>query len=452
MSEIPNAAAGRRKHRQPAGLAIVSAMEACVSFSLYGTQSLLGLYLAHHLLQPPVAAHVLGLGAARAAVEALYGPLVGQAFASALLGMYFACVFATPILGGLLADCLLGRSRTILLGGVIAMLGDVLLAADATGLLALPCLLIGLGCLGNLKAQTGALYQADDPRRAEGYQIFMLAVSAAVILAPLVCGGLGERVGWRWGFLAAAAGQGAGLLTYLAGRDLLPPDMPKTASRRARMGASAARTDVAEAGRVALLLLLLPVMALASVGNMEIYNGYLFWAQAHYALDVAGVAMPVSWLISLDAGFGVLTLLGSLAGWRWWRRNHPEPGEIGKMTLGAGLMAVAPLVLAAASALAGTRRIGLGWAVVFHLLNDAGFSNFYAVGLALYARMAPAGLRGTLVSAFALQLFLSNLLVGRLAASLSRLGSVRFWLLHAALAGLAAAALLACARLFRPSF
>ncbi len=93
------------------------------------------------------------------------------------------------------------------------------------------------------------------------------------------------------------------------------------------------------------------------------------------------------------------------------------------MTIGAFIAAVAPLI--ARARLRRTRRrpgekIGLGWALSFHILNDIGFVNIYPIGLALYSRAAPKAVGATMMSAFLLSLFLAGLIVAKLATLLGR--------------------------------
>ena len=105
------------------------------------------------------------------------------------------------------------------------------MAFEASFLIALACLLLGVGCFkGNIAAQVGELYAPGDMRRASAFQIFMLAVQIAVIVAPIVCGTLGEKVAWHWGFGAAGVGMVIGLAVYLAGRRWLPPEPARGAA------------------------------------------------------------------------------------------------------------------------------------------------------------------------------------------------------------------------------
>ncbi|MEI9932071.1 MAG: MFS transporter [Rhizomicrobium sp.] len=132
---------------------------------------------------------------------------------------------ARPILGGLLADRVLGRTRTVILGASLMAAGQFFMMTDETFLIAISCLLVGVGCFkGNIASQVGDLYTQDDPRRADGFQIYFLGIQIAVIVAPFVCSSLGEKVDWRLGFGAAGIAMIFGLITYLSGRKNYPPE------------------------------------------------------------------------------------------------------------------------------------------------------------------------------------------------------------------------------------
>jgi POT family proton-dependent oligopeptide transporter len=448
---LQNTGAASRSDRaflgHPRGLAYLAATEGWITFSYYGMQSLLILYMTGQLLKPAHIGHVWGFGPFRTLIGALYGATGGQPLAAGIMGLYSALIYATPILGGLVADRLLGRTRTIVLGCVLMTLGHFLMAFDATFLIALACLIAGTGCAGALKAQVGGLYDVGDMRRSDAFQIYTLAVQLSVIVAPLVCGTLGEKIAWHWGFGAAGIGMAVGLLVYGSGRRWLPAD-PGAASAAA--GAHRPRMSARDWRTVGVLALLAPVLAVTAVGNMEIFNGYLVWGKANYQLSFFGQTIPVSWLLSLDALVSTVTLLATVAFWRWWAARAREPDEIVKMAIGAAISALAPLILAAASLqAAGGHKVGLPWGVAFHVVNDLGFANLYGIGLALYSRAAPPAAGATVVNAYMLNLFLSNLLVGWLAGLLSKMSAVNFWLMHAGLVAAGAVALFIFARVFR---
>lgn len=431
---------GRRLFGHPAGLWYLAFTEAWERFSYYGMQTLLVLYMVRQLLQPGHIESIAGFAGFRAALEAVYGPLSIQALASAIFGVYTGLVYLTPVLGGLVADRWLGRTRTILLGGSLMTVGHFLMAFDVSFLGALLCLAIGAGCFkGNIAVQVGALYAPEDNARADAFQIFYLGISAGVIASPLVCGTLGEVYGWHYGFAAAGVGMAVGLAIYLAGARHLPAE-PKIAVRTKaeRQPLSAADWRV-----LALLLAMLPVLSLALLGNQQIFNAYMIWAQASYDFTLFGRTMPTSWLITFDAAASVVMLALSVLFWRVWSRRFTEPIEITKLVIGAVVTMVAFLLLGAAAQSTDGGKISLWWAVAFHIINSVGFAHLVPVALALYVRMAPQAVGATIVGIFYLHLFVANNLVGWVGTRLETMSADRFWLLHAFVVGVSALILLA---------
>ncbi|MBV8537142.1 MAG: MFS transporter, partial [Alphaproteobacteria bacterium] len=122
----------------PRGLVFLFTTEMWERFSYYGMRSLLTFYMVKYLLQPGVAEHVVGLGALKHALEAISGPLDVQPLASLIYGWcYTAPVYLTPILGGLLADRVLGQRRTVIIGASLMAAGHFLMASESMFLLAL---------------------------------------------------------------------------------------------------------------------------------------------------------------------------------------------------------------------------------------------------------------------------------------------------------------------------
>jgi POT family proton-dependent oligopeptide transporter len=428
----------------PSGLGWLSGSEFWERFSYYGMQTLLVLYMTHYLLQPGHVEHIWGFVPFRGMIESFYGPLSPAAMASVIYGLYAGLVYLTPLGGGLLADRLTGRTAAVTLGALLMAAGHFLMAFEVSFLVALLCLLIGVGCFkGNIAAQVGDLYAEDDPRRADAFQIYYLAIQIAVIISPLVCSTLGETVGWHWGFGAAGVGMLIGLAIYLIGRPALPKERRRGGEKIARPPLTAR-----DMRAVVLLSLLIVPLAVALIGNQEMFNAYLIWAQAHFQTHFFGMNMPIGWIISLDAIISTATIAGSVMFWRWYGTRWAEPDEITKVTIGVGISALAPLTLAAASMVVAAtgRPVSLGWALAFHLLNDIGFSNVLPVALALYTRAAPKGLEGLMIAVYYLQFFLGNMLVGYVGSLYEAMAPANFWLLHVALMLLAGAVLLAVRR------
>jgi POT family proton-dependent oligopeptide transporter len=409
-------------------------------------QTLLVLYMVRQLLLPGHIEHILGFAPFRAAVERMHsGPLSNIALSSAIFGLYTGLVYLTPIAGGFVADRWLGRTRTITIGALLMAAGNFLMAFDAPFLIALLCLLVGVGCFkGNLASQIGALYAPSDLRRADAFQIYYLFINGAVIVAPLIAGTLGEVYGWGYGFGAAGVGMLIGLVIYLTGRRWLPPEPVRVES--------AARPDLTrnERNAVIVLVLLLPVLAIGAVGNQQIFNAYMLWVPSNVNLVFFGRTMPTTWLITVDSVTSVSCLVAALAFWRLWSRHFKEPSEAIKITIGLGLSAVALLALAGAAMVSSTgHKAGPGWVLAFEVFNSIGFANVFPVGLAMYARASPKPLAGTMMGIYLLHLFLGNNLVGWLGGLLDRMPGTQFWLLHAALVGTAGVIMLISSRLAR---
>ncbi len=417
----------------PRGLAYLAFTEAWERFSYYGMQTLLVLYMVHQLLLPGHVENIAGFAPFRALLEHGH-PMSNQALASAVFGLYAGLVYFTPAFGGLLADRVLGRTRTIILGACLMALGHFLMAFDQSFLVALVCLMLGTGCFkGNIATQVGHLYSETDNRRADAFQIFYLGINAGVIVAPFVVGTLAEKVAWHWGFGAAGVGMIVSLIIYLSGRRYLPADLP-----RATAAEVAARPPLSRRDRHAtvLLIAMLPVLSASVVGNQEIFNAYLVWAERSADLRLFGHQILTEWLISVDSIVSVATIGLMVVFWRWWATRWTEPDELGKIIIGClfGAVGVGGLALGVAMTPAGA-KVGFGWLLAFHLFNDIGFANVLPVGLALYARAAPRAIAGSIVGVYYLHLFAGNLFVGWLGGQLEKMPAVQFWLIHAALVG-----------------
>jgi POT family proton-dependent oligopeptide transporter len=422
----------------PRGLGYIAFTEAWERFSYYGMQSLLILYMVHQLLHPGHIEHIAGFASFRHFLETLYGgPLATQPLASAIFGLYTGLVYLTPIGGGFLADRLLGRTRTITIGALLMAAGQFLIAFDVTFLVALTCLLIGVGCFkGNLASQVGALYATGDNRRADAFQIYYIFINAGVIISPLIAGTLGEIYGWHYGFGAAGIGMLIGLAIYLSGRKWLPPDSPVVESKEK---AAKPRLTHREKMAIVALLLLLPVLTIAIIGNQQIFNAYLVWAERNVNLIFFGKKMPTTWLVTLDSIVSVSFLAGTVVFWRLWAKKFSEPPEITKIGIGS-LVAVTGFISLATGAAIGASsgtKVSIGWLITFHVLNSIGFANIFPVSLALYARVAPAALSATIIGIYYLAFFAANNLVGTIGGLLEKMPATQFWLLHSALCGTA---------------
>ena len=180
----------------PSGLYVLFGAEAWERFSYYGMRALLVLYLTQHLKVP-------------------------REQALEIYGLYTGLVYLTPLLGGFLADKVLGRRKAVLIGGIIMALGQVFLMFPATLTLALGLLVAGNGFFKpNISTMVGGLYREGDTRRDGAFTIFYMGINLGALYSPIICGNLGQSqmFGWAWGFGSAAVGMGLGLFQFVYGQ------------------------------------------------------------------------------------------------------------------------------------------------------------------------------------------------------------------------------------------
>jgi proton-dependent oligopeptide transporter, POT family len=455
----------------PKGLGYLAFVEGCERFSYYSMQTLLVLYMTKYLLLPERMDGVLGL---RWAQAALYGGQQGQPLASAIFGDYSSLVYLTPIAGGLIADRWLGRRATLILGAVVMAIGHFLMAFEGAFLFALISLIVGVGLFkGNIASQVGELYGPKDLRRAMAFQIFYIAINVSVIIAPLISGTLGEKVGWHYGFGTAGIVMVAGLLLYLKAGPWLPKEDRAVQAKASADGVNGTRLLIFAAialavlillgrmvpaigamgisGQVGLsvalgllagvapndrprliaLLLLIPILAMAMLTNQEIFNAYLVWADEQFQLTFFGTTLPTSYMITIDAALSFSMLAAVALYWKWRSTKGAwEPDEIGKMIIGSLFVIAGGLCLWFAAVTQGSGKIGLFWPVMFHLLNSIGFSHIMPVSLALFTKVAPRAIVATVVGIYYLAFFTANKTVGIIGGWYSTMDTPSFWLVH----------------------
>ncbi len=193
----PEKDVGDQPQGHPPGLYVLFGAEAWERFSYYGMRALLTLYLVNRM------------GYERGHALEVYG-------------LYTGLVYLTPLLGGYLADKMLGRRKAVLIGGALMALGQIFLMFPATLTLALGFLIAGNGFFKpNISTMVGGLYREGDTRRDGAFTIFYMGINLGALASPLVCGNLGERVGWAFGFGSAALGMGLGLWQFIWGQKKL---------------------------------------------------------------------------------------------------------------------------------------------------------------------------------------------------------------------------------------
>ena len=408
-STLPSAN-GRTWFGQPPGLTVLFLTETWERFSFYGMSALLIYYMTKQL-------HF------------------SQADASLVFGLYSGGVFLTPILGGYIADRWLGKRRAILIGGAVMALGHFSLAWEAQFYAGLALICLGNGLfLPNLPSQIGDLYGDDDPRRGGAYNVYYVGVNLGGLLAPLVCGTLGEVYGWHWGFGAAGVGMCIGLAVYVLGRRHLPVERAVPVVSKAK-----ATEPLKTSAFLPLLLVGLTVMIFRSA-YAQSGNTVALWVDRAVDLQVFGFQVPATWVQSLNPLFVFLFTPLLIGHWRRAAQRKREPAPLAKMALGAAGVALSYLLLAAV-ALGGT-HVSAAWLLLFFVVYTLAELYILPVGLGLFARAAPRGMGATVIAAWFLAAFGGNLLSGVVGRWWEPLGPAGFFALLAGLAGVAALGLL----------
>ena len=420
----------------PRGLTYLFTTEMWERFSYYGMRSLLILYMVKYILLPGHAEQVLGYATLRDTLEFVFGPLALQPLASQIYGLYTAFVYLTPIFGGLLADRLLGQRRTVIIGAVLMALGHFMMAFESLFLVALLTLILGNGAFKpNISTQVGGLYAQDDHRRDRAYSIFYVGINIGAFFSPLVCGTLGESIGWGYGFGAAGVGMVIALITYFFGLRVLPPDARTTsvqASREPRRFTSQERRAV-----IALLFLCIP-MTCFWAGYEQQGNTIALWADEFtdrsIDLGIWSGLIPTTWFQAFNPFmiFAFTPLV--LALWRRQARRGSEPSTVAKIAYGCFGLAIANLIMAAAAWHTGDGGTASWlWLFAYFVVITLGELYLSPVGLSLVTKVAPSTHLSLLMGVWLATSFLGNFVAGWLGSYWSGMAKPSFFLMIAAI-------------------
>jgi POT family proton-dependent oligopeptide transporter len=423
----------------PRALTFLFATEMWERFSYYGMRSLLVLYMVNYLLKPGRMEGVIGLAALRRLLEAPFGPLDVQPLASLIYGLYSGLVYLTPIMGGLLADRVLGHRRTVVIGALLMAVGHFMMAFEPLLLFALLALILGNGAFKpNMSAQVGDLYAPGDARRDRAYSIFYVGINLGALAAPLVCGTLGEKVGWHFGFAAAGIGMLIGLATYLYASPMLPPDRITPVTESVPLSRDARRT------LGALLVLFVPTTLFWATYEQQ-GNTIALWADTYTdrTIHLLGwsATIPTTWFQSFNPMMIVAFTPLVVGLWSWQARRASEPTTLTKMALGCFGVALAYLIMAAAAWHAGGAKATWLWLLAYFVVLTFGELYLSPIGLSLVSKVAPRHIVSMMMGVWLATSFAGGFLAGWLGSLWSRMDKVQFFLMVAAIVALAGIAI-----------
>ncbi len=433
----------------PPALPFLFATEMWERFSFYGMRALLILYMVKYAFQPDNAGTVTGLAALKHGLEAMFGPLDIQPLASQVYGLYGGLVYLTPVLGGFLADRVLGQRRTVIIGASLMAIGHFMMAFEHLLLFALAFLILGNGAFKpNMSAQVGELYSPGDPRRDRAYSIFYVGINLGAFLAPLVCGTLGERAGWHYGFAAAGVGMLIGLATYLYVSPRLPPDRLLTQHAREKqpLGPDGRRAITA------LLILFVPVSLFWATYEQQ-GNTIALWADEHTDRTINLLfwsgEIPTTWFQSFNPLMIFAFTPFVVALWARQARHGREPSTLTKMALGCFGSALANAIMAAVALYSGPDKASWLWLAAYFVVLTIGELYLSPIGLSLVSKIAPAGHVAMMMGIWLATIFAGNFLAGYLGSLWSSMHKPAFFAMVAAIAFVAGVTIFAFNRPLR---
>jgi proton-dependent oligopeptide transporter, POT family len=424
----------------PRGLTFLFTTEMWERFSYYGMRAILVLYLTNFLLLPGPSQHVLGYHEIKHFFESLLGhPLGVQPFSSIIYGNYTAFVYLTPFFGGIIADRWLGQRYSVIIGGVTMAIAEFVLMSPNLLFLGLLLLIIGNGFFKpNISTQVGNLYRPGDARIDRAYSIFYVGINVGAFFSPLICGSLGEGIGYHWGFFAAGIGMVVGQLIYLFALRTLPPDRVARLKTHTETKKTLTRQDwKAVAG---LILLCLPTTLFWATYEQQ-GNTINLWAQnftdRRLIPGLLDWQIPVTWFQAFNPFmiFAFTPLVVAL--WTRQAKRKSEPTTVTKMALGNLLLALSYIVMAAAAYLTGTGHASWLWLFAFFVVITFGELYLSPIGLALVARVAPPQILSMMMGLWFITSFTGNQLQGYIGSFFSEMNKTQFFLLCAGLGAVA---------------
>lgn len=410
----------------PRGLMTLFTTELWERFSYYGMRAILLYYLTDTVANG-------GLG-------------IEERTGLALVSIYGTSVYLLSVVGGWLADRLIGSRRSTLYGGIIIAAGHVLLAvpAEAASYVGIALVALGTGLLKpNVSSMVGELYSRGDERRDSGFSIFYMGINIGSFTAPFLVGAARAWGGYHAGFLVAAVGMAIALVFFVAGGKYLGraggsapnPIRPEERATLARgLGIIVAGIVVVAliasvvAGGFNLDTFIDTMSYLAFIAPVAYFvamyrspkvtdaerprviayiplfvAAMLFWmifeqaattlasfAQNRTDLDLFGVTISPEFFQSINPLS--IIILAPVFAWIW-TRTHDRPPTATKFAMGLGLAAISFLIMSAASAVIGDSKAPAWVLVVVYVVQTLGELCLSPVGLAATTLLAPKAFR-----------------------------------------------------------
>src|SRR5437660_236101 len=383
----------------PRGLSTLFFTEMWERFSFYGLKALLILFMTAAAAQGG-----LGFSAERA---------------GSVIGWYGFGVYASAILGGVLADRVFGQYRSVLLGGIIIAAGHFSMAFPtlATFYLGLCLIVVGTGLLKpNASTMVGALYDEDDARRDAGFSIFYVGINVGAFVAPLIVGTLGQNVNWHVGFACAGVGMTIGLIQYVVGKKRLTPALERLGQTETHAAPASEpwwRFTRDEWGRILAIAVLFVFSSIFWGAFEQAASSLNLFADRLTNNRAFGYGFPSTWYQSLNSMFMIFGLAPLLA-WLWIRLGPRQPSSPVKFALGLIFVGLGFALIIPAARIAQQQGVLVSpwWLVGLYFLHTIGELCLSPVGLSIVTKLAPQRVVGSMMGVWFLSIATGNKLAG----------------------------------------
>jgi len=382
----------------PAGLTTLFLTEMWERFSYYGMRALLVLYMV-----APAAGGGLGFEVSKA---------------TRIYGMYTGAVYFTNIFGGLLADRFFGARLAVLLGGIIIACGHFSMALQAwppSFYLGIFLIVIGTGLLKpNISVMVGKLYRDDDPRRDSGFSIFYMGINLGGMIAPLICGYIGQRIDWHLGFATAGVGMTLGLTQYVLHRKRLVHvggrPQKRTKPQAGEAPALITKLTSEDKSRLGVVVLLCFFALLFWTAFEQSGSSFNLFAERHTSTDLLGLSFPSSWFQSVNSIF--ILALAPVFSMIWLRLGRRQPSSPIKFTFGLLFVSAGMFVMAIASLWIGAGKVSPLWLIAVYFIHTVGELCLSPVGLSTVTKLSPARMVGLMMGVWFLAASFGSYLAG----------------------------------------
>jgi POT family proton-dependent oligopeptide transporter len=327
--------------------------------------------------------------------------------ATTVWSTYLMFVYASPIIGGLIADWKLGYRRAVMLGGLFFMAGHALLAIRSVPVMyaALACLVIGNGFFKpNVSAMVGNLYPEGSHLKDRAYNIFYMGINVGAFLAPLVAELMVQNFGYHPAFFMGALGMIISVsILWAFRRDVLAADKGfKAPSSTAAVTTDLPPKGVSRQNPIDLvpdwkrIMALIVIFLIVIVFWMVFHQNQItltYWANDNTDWNVTGIisnAINPAWVIILT--FPLV--------WFWKRLDERgmEPSTPTKMAFGMCLTGLAFFVMYFAGKAGGDfGKVSPAWLIGAYGVLTLGELMLSPMGLSLVSKVAPIRLRGLMM-------------------------------------------------------